>query len=292
MMNKKSSESPVGTPSGWPLRGSEYFEIESASVGDRMAVGIWQLPAQFRAFRATANPMPLPKVVYVLDGSIALASAACLCMLQVVDLIRPGFEPLLLVGLDYVEGRLNARTRDYVPAGAAPESVTKHLEGHPPEFHPGGADRFMKFLETELDPWVRQCYKVDEGPAGLLGDSYGGTFVAHSLIQRSKLFDRYWLGSPGLFDSEANLTGRLVETLAGERNGEKRIFLSLGELEATGSAPIYHEMGSNFSRVVGGLKALPPGAVDWQHRIYSDHTHTSVFLPALNDALLFLYGKR
>ena len=160
----------------WSLRGSEYFEIDSSAVGGTMAVGIWQLPEQFHAFYAKANlPMPKPKVVYVLDASVALASAACVCTMQSADIIRPGFSPLLLVGLDYVEGRLNARTRDYVPVNAVPESMMKMLEGQPAEFHPGGADRFLEFLETELEPWIRQRYDVDNGPAGILGDSFGGT---------------------------------------------------------------------------------------------------------------------
>jgi predicted alpha/beta superfamily hydrolase len=277
----------------WSLRGSEYFEIDSSAVGDTMAVGVWQVPEQFHAFYAKANlPMPKPKVVYVLDASIALASAACVCTLQSADIILPGFSPLLLVGLDYVEGRLNARTRDYVPVNAVPESMVQKLEGHPAEFHPGGANRFLEFLETELEPWIRKRYDVDNGPAGILGDSFGGTFVAHSLIQRSKLFDRYWLGSPSLFNTSADLTGRLIQTLSDERNGEKRIFLSLGELEASGGVSFYEEMGANFSRLVAGLEALPSGVVDWQHRIYPGQTHTSVFLPALSDAMNFLYGKR
>jgi predicted alpha/beta superfamily hydrolase len=287
-MNRKADAPPA-----WPLRGSEYFEIQSAAVGDTMAVGVWKSPEHIRAVpNATGSPTK-PQLVYVLDASVALALAASVGVLQSADLVRPGFPRLLFVGLDYPEGRRNARIRDYVPPGAVTESMMKKYEGQPPEYVPGGADNFLEFLETELDPWIRERYAVEEAPAGLLGDSWGGTFVAHCLIRRSTLFNRYWLGSPGLFDTPADLTGRLLNALAEERSGAKKIYLTLGELEATGGGvDYYEEPGASFSRVVAGLQALRPGAVDWQHRIYPGHTHASVFLPALNDALQFLYGKR
>src|SRR5690606_11786042 len=82
------------------------------------------------------------QLVYVLDGSFALGLAAGICHLQYVDLIDPGFAPVLLVGVDYPVGRPNARTRDYtmadaVPAGFGGEGPT------PPERTPGGADAFL-----------------------------------------------------------------------------------------------------------------------------------------------------
>src|SRR5688572_15558107 len=81
----------------WPLRNSEAFEYHSKIVGDKMAIGVWSPPVELLA-RTKRQDVPLD-VVYVLDGSFALNMAAGNCMLQYVDLINPGFTPVLLVGL-------------------------------------------------------------------------------------------------------------------------------------------------------------------------------------------------
>ena len=80
----------------WPVRGSEAFEFESAAVGDTMAVGVWRPDPQILAAGGRDANEPLD-IVYVLDGSWALGVAATICTLQLVDLIKPGFPPLMLV---------------------------------------------------------------------------------------------------------------------------------------------------------------------------------------------------
>ena len=49
-----------------------------------------------------------------------------------------------------------------------------------PTTAPGGADKFLAFLEKELDPLIRSRYNAKPGPAGILGDSFGGTFTFQS----------------------------------------------------------------------------------------------------------------
>lgn len=136
--------------SPWPVRGSEAFELVSKEVGDTMAVGVWQPDPQFLAARGLAANGKLD-VVYVLDGSWALGIAAALCTLQLVDLVRPGFPPLLLVGVDYPEGRPNARSRDYTMKDYVPKAMTQALAANPATA-PGGADRFLAFLEKGTGP--------------------------------------------------------------------------------------------------------------------------------------------
>src|SRR5262245_57165031 len=86
-----------------------------------------------------------PHLVYVLDGSWALGVAAAFSMLQLVDLIRPGFPPLLLVGIDYPEGRANSRSRDYtmVDAVSSDDPLLSGMFANPLT-RPGGADRFLE----------------------------------------------------------------------------------------------------------------------------------------------------
>ena len=272
----------------WPVRGSEAFELESKEVGDTMAVGVCQPDPQLLAFRGLAAGEKLD-AVYVLDGSWALGIAAAVCTLQLADLVRPGFPPLLLVGVDYPEGRPNARSRDYTMKDSVPKAMVQAMAANPATA-PGGADKFLAFLEKELDPLIRSRYSTKPGPAGILGDSFGGTFTFHAFLKQSPLFNKYWLGSPGLFTTDTDYIGQVEQVLAGGLVHDTRMFLSSGELEASGGVSLYEEMGRNFARLVGVLDQRRNTRLTYQAKRYPGHTHTTVAAPAINDALLYLYG--
>jgi len=272
----------------WPLRETESFEYRSKAVGDKMAIGVWSPPKGLPGTPVDQNP-PLD-VVYVLDASFALSITATICMLQYADLINPGFAPVLLVGVDYPVGQANARTRDYTMADQVPSSLKERFSTTP-ETTPGGADKFLAFLENELDPFIRSKYHTTNRPAGILGDSFGGTFTFYAFLQQSRLFDRYWLGSPGIFTTEtdyvAQFEGLLKEGLA----HPTKMYLSFGSREINGGISFYEEMGGNYNRLVSALNRTPNDRLAWASKIYDGRTHTSVFAPALNDALLYLFGK-
>jgi predicted alpha/beta superfamily hydrolase len=273
----------------WPLRNSESFELDSRAVGDRFAIGTWQPDPAFLAARGLKADGPL-QLVYVLDGGWCLAAAAAIALLQLVDLVKPGFPPLLLVGIDYPEGRLGSRSRDYTMADAVPDDPMVDAMKANPLTAPGGADRFLAFIETELDPLIRSRHSVQGPTAGLIGDSFGGTFAFYAMLKQSRLFDRYWLGSPGLFTTGTDYLAQADTLLSGPLVHDTRMFLSVGELEAAGGVALYEDMGRNFARLVGTLDRRAHPQLTYRAKTYPGHTHSTIVLPALNDALLYLYG--
>ena len=270
----------------WPIRNTESFAFHSKAVGDSLAVGVSQ-PAGLILQMLGTTEMPPLDVVYVLDGSFFLGMASAIAYLQLGDLVKPGFPPLLLVGVDYLEGKPNARTRDYTHTDLAYPLAPGET---PPEETIGSADNFLKFLEEELDPMIRSRYKVSENPAGILGDSYGGTFTFHAFRRQSKLFNKYWLGSPGLFTTGVDYIGTLAKMLEGELVHDTKMYLSFGGLEAHGGVPFYEDMGRNYISLVSTLNQAKNSQLEFASKIYPDHTHTTIIAPALNDALLYLYG--
>lgn len=277
----------MGSP--WSLRNSEAFEYQSKAVGDRMAVGVWSHPRS-NPVPAQGNGAPLD-VVYVLDGSFALAVAATVCRMLAADLVNPGFTPVLLVGVDYPDDKLNARTRDYTMANSVPAYMNKLLQSGTPQTTPGGADRFLAFLEDELDPLIRAKYNTTSKPAGLIGDSFGGTFAFYAFLRQSKLFDRYWLGSPGIWPTAPDYIGQFEACLKQSLVHPTKMFLSMGSKEMAGGVDFYEEMGRSYNKLLSALRRNPSGDLMWSSKVYDGYTHTSVFLPALNDALIYLYGK-
>lgn len=277
------------TPSLWPIRGAVGFEVQSKAVGDTFAVGVWQPDAQFLPPAADPSGQDL-LVCYVLDGAWALGLASAISLLQMADILRPGFPPLLLVGVDYPEGRVGSRSRDYTMADAVPDHPLLTQAAANPLTRPGGADAFLEFLETELDPIIRSRYPTRGTTAGIIGDSFGGTFTFYAFLKQSPLFDRYWLGSPGLFTTGTDYLARLDTVLAGPLVNDTRMFLSLGELEATGGVAFYEDMARNYTRLTELLARRAHRQLTHRAKVYPGHTHTTVVPPAMTDALLYLYG--
>ena len=270
----------------WPLRNSEAFEYHSRIVGDTMAIGVWSPPPELLA-RSKQPGAPLD-IVYVLDGAFALGITATCVMLQYADLIDPGFTPVLLVGLDYPEGRVNGRSRDYTMVDSVASPLKEYVASLPPV---GGADRFLAFLEEELDPFIRSKYKVTNKPAAVLGDSWGATLTFYAFLKQSKLFDRYWLGSPAIFKTGTDYVEQFEARLKGKLVHPTKMFLSMGSREMDGGVDFYEDMGRNYKRIESALEKVPNGDLTWSSKIYDGYTHTSAFAPALNDAVLYLFHK-
>ena len=273
----------LNTP--WPLRNSEGFVFHSKHVGDSLAVGVWQPPELFmQMIQAAGKPLDL---VYLVDGSFALGQAAGIAGLQYADALKPGFPPLLLVGIDYLVDKPNARTRDYTHTDLAVKLTPGETT---PENTIGGADSFLRFLEEELDPMIRSKYNVTHEPAGILGDSYGGTFTFHAFRRQSKLFNKYFLGSPGLFTTGVDYLGEIAQLLEGELVHDTRMYLTFGGMEMNGGYPTYEDMGRNYNKLVSILTKANNPQLEFLSKIYANHTHTTIVVPAYNDAMLYLYG--
>lgn len=276
------------TGAAWPLRGSEAFHLVSKEVGDEMAIGVWSHP-NVNPLRAGAGGAPLD-VVYVLDGAFALGPAATICMLQSADIVNPGYAPVLLVGVDYPVNAANGRNRDYTMRDAVPPSLAKYVE-QTPQIAPGGADKFLSFLENELDPIIRRKYNTSDRPAGIIGDSFGGTFAFYAFISQSKMFNRYWLGSPGIFTTTTDHVARFRDTLKQPLVHPTKMYLSMGSKEMAAGVDFYEDMGRNYNRIISALHQNTSSRLTWSSKVYDGGTHTSTFIPAMNDALIYLYGN-
>jgi hypothetical protein len=80
----------------------------------------------------------------------------------------------------------------------------------------GGADAFLDFFERELFPHVVGSYRTAPYRI-LIGHSFGGLFVVHTLVHRSDLFDAHVAISPGLWWDDSRLVGDARKFLITER---------------------------------------------------------------------------
>lgn len=160
----------------------------------------------------------------------------------------------------------------------------------------GDADRFIRFLLDELQPWVRARYPVDEAQETLYGKSLGGLAVLRVLFRSPGAFDAYVAASPSIWWNDRDLLADEPVFSARVRAGEIRarlLLLAAGEEQYRGDDPARRaeadrgRMIDNAAELAARLAPLHSENFPVTFALLADETHVSVSLAALGRALGF-----
>lgn len=281
------------------VHGAQSFLLNSRFIDDTFRIDVG-LPA---SYGSGAKSYP---VIYRLDGDVSFAALYSQSKLLPLDMIEPGMPEVIVVGIGYknAEEMHIRRQRDLTPAGIVDDKTAHYYEHGIPgtiftglpglERYRGGAEDFLKFIADELDPIVRDNYRTDGAPAGLMGASYGGLFSLYAFLKQSPVFNRYWMGSPGLINDESRyLIDDLQKLLRTADFEDVRIFLSLGEKELaspTGEFTSYGELAINYSRLLQVFNANPKPGLHVHSQVIPGATHFTSSPAGETEALFYLYG--
>lgn len=192
-------------------------------------------------------------VLYMTDGDAHMAHTSS----TIEFLARNGrISELIVVGIPNTD-----RTRDLTPTKATPNAAQFPTAG--------GADKFLKFIETELIPEIEKRYRVQ--PYRILaGHSLGGLFVIHTMITRPELFKSYIAVSPSLQWSGQATLKRAEEFLKSRKELNATLFASLGN--ETGG------IGDAFVLFKEVLAKNTIKGFEWEAQQLADEDHGSVVL--------------
>lgn len=246
---------------------TEYFEMESTSVGARFAVWV-TTSATYAQDEQVAYP-----VLYVTDGNFSVGQTAPLAVMQ-SDLALP-IAPYLQVTVGYAgddaKDWSRVRNRDLVPPGEpVPPAMRSSLEAavenrlmtqlaaeaYLEDLTKTRADAFLTFITDELHPEISRRYRVAREGHGLFGYSYGGLFTLYALLTGCPLFTAYGAGSPGIASPDSTVLSLAEKPL--DLSG-KRLHLTINAPEMTGELPIYRMLGRGFTLLVESLRSTESG---------------------------------
>ncbi len=234
----------VGAP------GVTRFNIKSNVLGEERAV-IVRTPTGYES-----NKQNYP-VLYITDGDAHLGHTAS----TIEFLARNGrMSETIVVGIPNTD-----RTRDLSPT--RPE--TKGATGAPQFPTAGGADNFLKFIETELIPEVEKRYRVRPYRT-LAGHSLGGLFAVHALMTRPEVFQSYVAVSPALQWDNQVVVKRAEDFFKTRKELNATLFVSLGD-EPGGIEDGFHQ----FKQVLAKNQVK---GFEWDAQQYSDEDHGSVVM--------------
>jgi predicted alpha/beta superfamily hydrolase len=234
-----------------PYELPERVVIKSQVLGEERTVLV-RTPPGYAA--RTGERFP---VLYMTDGDAHIQHTSG----TVGFLARNARMPeMIVVGITNTD-----RTRDLTP------TRVEQLPGQPNVRFPtsGGADKFLKFIETELIPHVESKYRTQPYRA-FAGHSLGGLFAVHAMLTRPELFNSYIAVSPSLQWDNFVLIDRVKEFFKTRKEYNRTLFASLGNEPG--------DIGDAFGMFRDELQRQQLKGFVWEAVRYDDEDHGSVVL--------------
>ena len=223
------------TPPQVEIPGTQVLHVTSAIVGQEYNLYV-NLP---RGYGDTTKTFP---VIFLLDAQWDFPLAQAIIGEQYYD----GFVPAaIIVGITWGGVKPNhdsLRARDFTPTNSRqiPQS--------------GGAANFLRFIKSELIPFVESTYRVTREGRTLMGSSFGGLFTLYTLFHETGLFDRYVLTSPSMDWDNGILFTYEKEYAAKHKRLPVKLFLGVGGFEGDGVTGVEKFVAQMRSRKHEGLE--------------------------------------
>jgi len=199
------------------------YEIESKVLNEKRILNIY-LPEGYNPKDSIKYP-----VIYLLDGS------ADEDFIHIVGLVQfNSFEWInqlpksIVVGIATVD-----RKRDFT----FPTSIEEDKRKFPTSGH---SEKFIRFLEFELHPFIENKFKTNQSKT-IIGESLGGLLATEVLFKKPNLFNKYIIVSPSLWWNNGSMLEQNPTIVSDTLNEQTIIYIGVGK-EGLTPTKIYRVM--------------------------------------------------
>jgi len=247
-------------------------EIKSAILGEKRILNIY-LPDGYNAKDTVNYP-----VIYLLDGSadedfIHISGLVQYSSFEWVNYIPKS----IVVGIATVN-----RKRDFT----FPTSVDELKIAYPEAGH---SDKFIAFIEKELQPFVDKNYRTNTSKT-IIGQSLGGLLETEILFKKPQLFNRYIIISPSLWWDNGSLLSMNPEILSENFKHPTEIYIGVGK---EGLAPITapHVMEVDANLLAEKIKGSKSKSINILFDYLPTENHATIMHQATLNAFKLLSSK-
>jgi len=209
-------------------------------------------------------------VLYILDGQWDFKLMDSVLGGLVYDKFVP---EMLMVGITYSGENPDynsLRAMDYTPV-ARPDPKGS-----------GDGPKFLKFLKTELVPFIESNYRADSSHRLLQGSSYAGLFTLYALFSDPTFFSGYIAASPAVNYADRYAFNQEAEYARNHKELPAKLYLAVGGAEEL-NEPVQEFMKVLRSRKYKGLKL--------ETRVVEGERHAGNKPEIFNRGLRFLFTE-
>ncbi len=245
-------------------------EIQSLELGEKRILNIY-LPEGYNEQDTTHYP-----VIYLLDGS------ADEDFIHIVGLVQFNsfswinrLPKTIVVGIATVD-----RKRDF--------TYPTHIEADKKRYKTAGhSDKFMSFIEKELQPFINKTYKTNASKT-IIGQSLGGLLATEILLKKPLLFDKYIIISPSLWWDDGSLLNVKSDLLEKGFAQKTDIYIGVGK-EGLAPSDIPHVMEVDANILTEKIKSTKSQNVNVYFDYLPQEDHATIMHQAVFNAFRILY---
>lgn len=247
-------------------------EIQSKELGEKRILNIY-LPEGY-------NPKDTAKypVIYLLDGS------ADEDFIHISGLVQfNSFEWINQVPKSIVVGIATVdRRRDFT----FPTTVENDKTRFPTTGH---SDKFIAFIEKELQPFIDKKYKTTESKT-IIGQSLGGLLETEILFKKPSLFNKYVIVSPSLWWNNGSLLNTDSEIFQEDFKQQTEIYVAVGK-EGLTPTEIPRVMEVDANLLAEKIKASKSKNIKVYFDYFPEENHGTILHPAVSNSFKFFYPQ-
>lgn len=150
---------------------------------------------------------------------------------------------------------------------------------------PGGGENMLKFIQTELIPYIDKSYPTNNSRT-LVGHSLGGLMAIYALYTMPETFDAYIAIDPSLWWDNQLLLKRADTVLSSKKFDNKYLYVAQANTLENGATNEHFESIKEFVKVLESPKNT--SGIHWAYKYYPDDSHSSVPMISEYDALHFI----
>lgn len=245
-------------------------EIQSEVLAENRILNIY-LPEGYNQKDSTKYP-----VIYLLDGS---ADEDFIHIVGLVQFYNFGWVNLvpksIVVGIATVD-----RRRDYT----FPTTIKEDKKAYPTTGH---SDKFIAFIENELQPYIQTNYNTNSCKT-IIGQSLGGLLATEILIEKPTLFNKYVIISPSLWWDNGSILNHDSEILEDSFNQQTNIYIGVGK-EGLTPTEIPRVMEVDANLLAQKIKVTKSKSIKVNFDYLPQEDHATIMHQAVSNAFRTIY---
>lgn len=245
-------------------------EIQSKKLGEVRVLNIY-LPDGYNQNDTIKYP-----VIYLLDGS------ADEDFIHIVGLVQfNSFEWINQVPKSIVVGIATVdRRRDFT----FPTSIREDKEAYPTTGH---SDKFISFIENELQPFIEKKYRTNADKT-IIGQSLGGLLATEILLKKPTLFNKYIIISPSLWWDNGSLLNQTTNALQNNVNQKTDVYIGVGK-EGLAPTEIPRVMEVDANVLAEKIKEVKNKNIKVSFDYLPQENHATIMHQAVSNSFKLLY---